>query len=555
MSSTIISAALPLDYGFDDDEEQPTENVSSSSTSSSSTSDGSTKASEQPQFDLASIRQKFSVNLAPEIKKADLVADAEAPFTMELKYNPKFSAMWGPVAGPELPHRQNRLNAPPKNNLVGYIEEHSMEEFAFHEQFHKGGVAGAVVVNNKKPRKRLATRENMDPGSEVYLGPWAPREGDYKPAPKTAEAEGEKEEETEEDRAAKKEVEEQQQKKKARTEFECTTEFHGAELRDYQGRSYVDPPTELKPTVNDAFLPKKRIHTWTGHTKGVSAIRLFPNYGHILVSAGLDTMIKIWDVYNDRRCLRTIYGHSKAVKDVCWAADGRKFLSSSYDRTAKLWDTETGQCLGSFSNGKFPICVKFYPKDENEFLVGGSDKKILQWDIRANQIVQEYDQHLAAVNTVTFVDEDRRFVSSSDDKTIRVWEYGIPVVIKYISEPHMHSIPAITVTPNQKFFLGQSLDNQILCYSTRDRFKLNRRKRFTGHLVAGFACQIGVSPDGKYVMSGDSTGNLRFWDWKTTRLYRTIKAHDGVSIGCEWHPIDPSRVVSCGWDGAIHLWD
>ena len=93
-------------------------------------------------------------------------------------------------------------------------------------------------------------------------------------------------------------------------------------------------------------------------------------------------------------------------------------------------------------------------------------------------LVQEYDYHLAAVNTITFVDEGRRFVSTSDDKTIRVWEYGIPVQIKYIADPGMHSIPAIAMHPNNQWFIGQSLDNQIVTYSAKDKFRQNRKKVF-----------------------------------------------------------------------------
>ena len=50
-----------------------------------------------------------------------------------------------------------------------------------------------------------------------------------------------------------------------------------------------------------------------------------------------------------------------------------------------------------------------------------------------------------------------------------------------------------------KWFLTQSLDNQILCYSAIDRFKLNTRKSFRGHIVAGFACEISMSPNGESV--------------------------------------------------------
>lgn len=56
--------------------------------------------------------------------------------------------------------------------------------------------------------------------------------------------------------------------------------------------------------------------------------------------------------------------------------------------------------------------------------------------------------HLGPVNTITFVDDNRRFVTTSDDKSIRAWDFDVPVNIKSIAEPDMHSIPAITLHPN-----------------------------------------------------------------------------------------------------------
>lgn len=79
------------------------------------------------------------------------------------------------------------------------------------------------------------------------------------------------------------------------------------------------------------------------------------------------------------------------------------------------------------------------------------------------------------------------------------------------------------------------MDNQILIYST-DNFRQNRKKRFANHQVAGYACQVGFSPDGKWISSGDGSGNVVFWDWKTGNIKSRLKTHSQVVIAHEWLP-------------------
>lgn len=130
----------------------------------------------------------------------------------------------------------------------------------------------------------------------------------------------------------------------------------------------------------DSFLPKACIHTFAGHTKGVSSMKLFPGSGHLLLTGSMDTKVKLWDVYNEGNCLRTFAGHGQAVKDVAFNKDGSRFLTASYDRQMKLWDTETGACLKAFTTGKRPHVVAFHPDEDKQhvFLAGMQDKKIVQ---------------------------------------------------------------------------------------------------------------------------------------------------------------------------------
>ncbi|XP_043074690.1 pre-mRNA-processing factor 17 [Puntigrus tetrazona] len=575
------AAASLVSYGSDSD----SENESESGTGPQKV-DPDALVHLQP-LKSGSITTVAVLNSAPEVAvKEDVETGVHLdPALKEVSYNPTYDTMFAPEFGPANPFRSQQMAAP-RNMLSGYAEPAHVNDFMFEQQrrtFSTFGYAldpsvdvsqvssssyiGAVEeaeknkgltvfeTGAKKSEKRKKVKGGDASDIESFLGPWAKYQ-DEKDVAKPSEDE-------------QKELDEiiAKRQKRGKNEEEAPAEektiLHLKDAYDYQGRSYLHVPQDVGINLRSAdipekcYLPKKQLHVWTGHTKGVSAIRLFPVSGHLLLSCSMDCKIKLWEVYNERRCARTFIGHSKAVRDVCFNNTGTRFLSAAYDRYLKLWDSETGQCIARFTNRKVPYCVKFNPDEDkqNLFVAGMSDKKIVQWDIRSGEVVQEYDRHLGAVNTITFVDENRRFVSTSDDKSLRVWEWDIPVDFKYIAEPSMHSMPAVTLSPNGKWLACQSMDNQILIFGAQNRFRLNKKKIFKGHMVAGYACQVDFSPDMSYVVSGDADGKLNIWDWKTTKLYHRIKAHDKVCISALWHPHETSKVITCGWDGQIKLWD
>ena len=499
---------------------------------------------------------------------------------------------YGRPIGPKNPYEN--VSSFKKNIITGHAQEEAFDDATFtiqHRTFQMLGYAkddknGEIIGD----RKRAAQYNNQDisqirstkeqqmeirvkrqkkgdtsvlDGPNAYKGPWAKYTQDEDEESEEAEYEGEEayEEEEEEEEEEEKELAKTTTKPK-QIEDQEESEFVGSQEFDYLGRTYMHVPRDLdinlfkEPGEQECFIPKRKVHSWIGHSGGVTALRFFPKFGHILLSSGNDCKIKIWDVYHDREQLRIISGHDKSVKDIDFNPTGTKFLSTSYDKMIKLWDTETGKCISRFTTGRTANCVKFNPEIDEAFVAGMSNNKIIQFDIRTKEIAQEYDHHLGPVNTITFVDNNQRFMTTSDDKSIRVWEWQINVPIKFIADPYQHSMPSVRLHPGGKYVACQSMDNTILVFGATDRFRQNRKKVFMGSTNAGYSIGIDFSPDGKYLMSGDSSGNCIFWDWKTCQLKSKFKAHNNGPLLCiASHPQETSKVATGGLESVINYWD
>jgi len=91
------------------------------------------------------------------------------------------------------------------------------------------------------------------------------------------------------------------------------TEFHGSQMYDYQGRTYMHVPQDLDVDLGKEvgsttnYIPKKLVHTWNGHTKPITALQFFPTSGHLLLSSGADSKIKVCMLYCLTFCHLTDY--------------------------------------------------------------------------------------------------------------------------------------------------------------------------------------------------------------------------------------------------------
>lgn len=240
--------------------------------------------------------------------------------------------MLKPVLGPENPFADKKA-VYSQNTLAGHVEELAIDEQAFRQQHLTHAILGYSANPSEDPNavpivgsvdaaqsNNFATLDTMRPskaqrkemkrkrgdrgdlevidGEGAYQGPWAKWEGDDAGPnlPEGWDPYAEPELEPEPTPAAPSTSRKKMPKVGPGNESSI---FHGKSLTDYQGRTYMHPPYATAPQLaqeagsQECFIPKVCVHTWTGHTGSVFAIRLFPKTSHLLLSASMDSKIKV----------------------------------------------------------------------------------------------------------------------------------------------------------------------------------------------------------------------------------------------------------------------
>uniref|UniRef100_A0A0D9VIR5 Uncharacterized protein n=1 Tax=Leersia perrieri TaxID=77586 RepID=A0A0D9VIR5_9ORYZ len=88
----------------------------------------------------------------------------------------------------------------------------------------------------------------------------------------------------------------------------------------------------------------------------------------------------------------TFAGHSEDVLDLSWSKS-QYLLSSSMDKTVRLWHVSSTYCLKTFSHSDYVTCIQFNPVDDSYFISGSLDKKVRIWSIPKREIVVWIDLH------------------------------------------------------------------------------------------------------------------------------------------------------------------
>ena len=192
--------------------------------------------------------------------------------------------------------------------------------------------------------------------------------------------------------------------------------------------------------------------------------------------------------------------------DVVFTPDGRRAVTASADRTARLWDLQTGKELQRFQPHRDAVRCVAVSEDGNQLLTGSVDAQVRLWDLRSGKQVSLLGAHRSWIRGVAFLPGSRQAVSCSNDRLIILWDLDT----------------------------GQM------------------RRVMQGHARA--ACSISAAGDGQHVVTGGEDTTLRLWNVHTEQQLTVMPSHLAPVRAVRFVP-GSNYVVSAGDDGQVRLWN
>jgi WD domain, G-beta repeat len=99
-----------------------------------------------------------------------------------------------------------------------------------------------------------------------------------------------------------------------------------------------------------------------------------------VLTASKDKTARLWEA-DSGKLLATFQGHSDAVNSAVFGPDGRRVLTASDDKTARLWEAESGKLLVTFQGHSGPVTSAVFSPDGRRVLTASDDKTARLWPV------------------------------------------------------------------------------------------------------------------------------------------------------------------------------
>uniref|UniRef100_A0A060T8F1 ARAD1D05940p n=1 Tax=Blastobotrys adeninivorans TaxID=409370 RepID=A0A060T8F1_BLAAD len=278
----------------------------------------------------------------------------------------------------------------------------------------------------------------------------------------------------------------------------------------------VDSRAKIKLGSPQAPLPSVCMYTFHNTHDGLNCLDFSAD--STLVAGGFsDSFVKVWSLRGDKiksvlkddepSTSRRLVGHSGSVYGLSFSPDNRYLLSSSEDKTVRLWSLDTYTALVSYKGHNHPVWDVAFGPYGHYFATASHDQTARLWSCDHIYPLRIFAGHIGDVDTVSFHPNGTYVITGSSDKTCRMWDVN----------------------------------------------RGNSVRVFIGHTAA--INTTAVSPDGRWMASAGEDGVINVWDLGSGRRLKSMKGHGLASIYSLCFSQDGSVLVSGGADNSVRVWD
>ncbi|CAI2179479.1 9176_t:CDS:2 [Funneliformis geosporum] len=309
------------------------------------------------------------------------------------------------------------------------------------------------------------------------------------------------------------------------------------------------------------FLAQELFNPTQNGASGAIWTMKFSKDGKFLATGGQDTIVRVWAVISSDeerehflegsgisvyegssgsklgapvmrdKPLYEYHGHTADVLDLSWSKNNF-LLSSSMDKTVRLWHITRKECLCCFQHTDFVTAIAFHPRDDRFFLSGSLDCKLRLWNIPEKKVadwMETPQQQL--ITAVGFTLDGKMSVAGSFSGLCLFYEtdglkYNTQIHVKSSRGRNSHGkkitgIEAMPGTkPGQDKLLISSNDSRIRLYNMRDK---SLECKYKGYENTYSQIRATFSDDGRYIISGSEDRHVY--------IFNTDQSHSNAHYG------------------------
>lgn len=282
--------------------------------------------------------------------------------------------------------------------------------------------------------------------------------------------------------------------------------------------------------------------TLRGHTSYVECLHLTRD-GRRIVSGGFDKTVRIWDTEtNELLKSLSVAEEGVCVYGVAFSPDGKRIASATEFAAVQIWDAESGRQIGILPDSKNYIAVLYAP--DGRFIFGDRHAgEIGVWDADTFELLRTISCG-AVLGGCLSISPDGSSVATSSGV------YDAKSGRQLLSFP---GVSAVAFAPDGIRLATGSHDRSFRLWDTGSGKLLSRSEEHEDCVLC-----LAWSPDGKTLATGTGGHDsrnflLHLWDADTVREVGRLKGHQSWITSVVWLP-DGRKLATGSQDGTIRIW-